>query len=377
MKNSKFSFHFIVTLLITGVITQSCRKDMLEKQSNITLLDSAKTWYQTANKYNLNNQLGLNLNPQWLNSVIVKNESGVNIIGTTLFKNDSIYVELNLLNANKNGSIGIIKQYNWYSNKLFIFEFNEKTRSRVIIANYQIKKDCFKKKIMGIKDQVLDEVIVTSNVGSGNVLKYLPTNDFFYSPIADKFLSESGGGGGVTSGTSLVRKTPNFDVSALNKYPKFKNLASNLQSFLKKFPNVLKALKEYTGLSEVKILELMKPGKGPKIIPIPNLNYKGNDCYGMFNKTTGTIEINENYVKGFEVAQSDAAIQATGMLLTIVTLHEFVHFGRDINSLSVDINGYEAGWMFESNISPPRGTTKIEDTNAYIWIKSYPYNFTK
>lgn len=97
---------------------------MHEKQFNITLLDSAKTWYKTANKHNLNNQLGLDLNPQWLNSVIIKNENGVNIIGITLFKNDSIYVELNFLNSN-NSDYGVIKRYNWYNNKMLVYNFGK------------------------------------------------------------------------------------------------------------------------------------------------------------------------------------------------------------------------------------------------------------
>lgn len=375
MKNLKFDLYFTVILLLTCIITQSCRKDMQEKQLKITLLDSAKIWYKTANKNNLNNQLGLDLNPDWSNSVSIKNKNGINIIGTTLFKNDSTYVELNFLNTEKK-EYGIIKKYNWNSDEMLVYYFNNES---LILVNQPVKKPKYtnyNKRIMYIKDQVLPEVIVYGDSNGSNLLKYLPKNDFPYFPIINNFDSEGGGGGGESSSKSLERKTPSFDVTALSKYPKFKNLASNLQNFLRKYPNVLKALKEYTGLSEAKIIELMKPGKGPKIVTKFNLTNKGNDCYGLFNNVKGEITINENYVKGFEVAQSEAAIQATGMLLTIVTLHEFIHFGRDMNNLSLEINGNEAGWVFETNISP-RGVTIVDETNAYIWIKSYPFNFAK
>lgn len=44
-------------------------------------------------------------------------------------------------------------------------------------------------------------------------------------------------------------------------------------------------------------------------------------------------------------------------MLTITTLHEFVHFGRDTNQLSNLIGdkrgvGREAGWYFEDAIAP-------------------------
>jgi len=167
---------------------------------------------------------------------------------------------------------------------------------------------------------------------------------------------------------------PLLDVSALSKYPKFKALASDLPNCLKKYPNITKALAYYTGFSEATILQLMEPGKGPKIVTVPDLkNSFGVSLYGKYDAETKTILINENFAKGFEVAQSETTIQATALLLAITTLHEFVHYGRDQNKLSDLFNGYEAGWTFEMNIDP--SGTGINKNNAVKWINYYPYNF--
>ncbi|HMG07539.1 MAG TPA: hypothetical protein VK609_03465, partial [Mucilaginibacter sp.] len=143
---------------------------------------------------------------------------------------------------------------------------------------------------------------------------------------------------------------------------------------LKKYPNITKALAYYTGFSEATILQLMEPGKGPKIVTVPDLkNSFGVSLYGKYDAETKTILINENFAKGFEVAQSETTIQATALLLAITTLHEFVHYGRDQNKLSDLFNGYEAGWTFEMNIDP--SGTGINKNNAVKWINYYPYNF--
>ena len=90
-------------------------------------------------------------------------------------------------------------------------------------------------------------------------------------------------------------------------------------------------------------------------------NSNGEKLYGLYRPSTETLQINENYIKGFEVAQLDATIEATGLLLVFTTLQEFVHFGRDLNKLTSTVNGYEAGFTFESNIS---GDDQYRDINA-------------
>ncbi len=63
------------------------------------------------------------------------------------------------------------------------------------------------------------------------------------------------------------------------------------------------------------------------------------------------------------------------MLFTIVTLHEFVHYGRDVNKLTkrVSINGtlYESGLIFELSISPINNYNYIDRNNAIEWVKFY------
>jgi hypothetical protein len=184
----------------------------------------------------------------------------------------------------------------------------------------------------------------------------------------------SGSGSGDGSGLGNIILPP-LDVSALGAYPKFKALASDLPGFLKKYPNVTKALAYYTGFTEAQIITLMQPGKGPKVIAVPNLKNPrtGNDLYGEYDPATKTISINANFAKGFEVAQSENTIQATGLLLAITTLHEFVHYGRDVNKLTDLVDNNEAGFTFEMNIDPKK--TGIEKNNAVQWIYYYPYNF--
>lgn len=78
---------------------------------------------------------------------------------------------------------------------------------------------------------------------------------------------------------------PNLDVSELDGYPEFKSLVQDLPNFLNTFPNVLRALSYTTGFSEKKILQLMQPGKGPKVTVIKNLKDKnGFDILGHYDK---------------------------------------------------------------------------------------------
>jgi hypothetical protein len=212
---------------------------------------------------------------------------------------------------------------------------------------------------------------------------YAPTN----SAETQQITNELGAWGSIGQRILQLRQTignnfspissiilPPLDVSGLTNYPKFKALASDLPNFLKKYPNITKALAYYTGFTERQIITLMQPGKGPKVITIPNLkNTYGIRLYGRYDRLTKTIEIDEGFAKGFELAQSETTIQATGLLLAIITLHEFVHYGRDQNQLTSEFQGYEAGWTFEMNIDPK--ATGINKNNAIDWINYYPYNF--
>jgi hypothetical protein len=217
----------------------------------------------------------------------------------------------------------------------------------------------------------LNEVVITAPTPPPG---WLPGGDHSDSDHSGGIFPIGTGGNSTGENGSGSIKLPNLDASALEAYPKLKAIVEDLPNFLKKYPNVLKALAYYTGFSEKTIMDLMQPGKGPKVIAAENLNSSdGRILYGMYNRDTDVLSINANFARGIEIAQSENTIQATGLLLAITTLHEFVHFGRDVNKLSVLINDFEAGWTFERNIDPNH--EGIDKYNAEGWIKYYPYNF--
>lgn len=171
-----------------------------------------------------------------------------------------------------------------------------------------------------------------------------------------------------------------IDTANLQNYPRFKSIIKNIPAFLHEYPNITKALAYYTGFSNAKVIELMQPGKGPKVEIIPNLTDRyGHPVFGYYDKAIGTLQIKESWVRGLDAAQSPSTIQATGLLLLITTFHEFVHYGRDQNKLLAEIidpithESYEAGFSFEMDINPNREI--INKNNAINWISFYPYNF--
>lgn len=116
--------------------------------------------------------------------------------------------------------------------------------------------------------------------------------------------------------------SPNFIMSNSDrlKYPKFTQVVINIANYVDSNPNVMKTLKQYTGLNEQQILDKLKFGKGP-LIEIKPLD----GAYGYHNPTTNTVQINEKYVTMLENSSlTDAG--ALKLFLSIVLLHEFVHY---------------------------------------------------
>lgn len=171
-----------------------------------------------------------------------------------------------------------------------------------------------------------------------------------------------------------------LDTTGLSRFPKLKELAADLPGFLKKYPNITKAIAYYTGFTEAQVTAMMKPGAGPKITVVPNLvSSNGTYSVGEYNPETRELRISESFALGLQVVTSPNAQQATALLLAITAMHEFIHYGRDANHLTynaTDIHGYnvEAGWEFEYNISY-QYNTGITASNAFTWVKFYPYNF--
>ncbi|WP_316801654.1 hypothetical protein [Pedobacter nototheniae] len=173
---------------------------------------------------------------------------------------------------------------------------------------------------------------------------------------------------------------PNLiDTTGLSPYPSFKKIVTNLPAFLNENPEVMNSLSRYTGFSKVKIMELMKPNKGPEIALVSNLVDEYNrPCFARYDPSTKIFLIKKELVIGLDKVQSPNRYAAIGMLLTIVTLHEFVHYGRDINKLTrrIYINGnwHESGTIFELSISPPYFYDIINRNTAIQWVKFFNFN---
>jgi hypothetical protein len=187
-----------------------------------------------------------------------------------------------------------------------------------------------------------------------------------------------GPGGGGGGNTPVTLNT--LDTTGLWKYPNFKNLVTNLPTLISDYPNILLALTHYTGFTNQQIRQLIKPGVGPKI-NVTNLPDKdGRTLFGHYDRDSKILEINLALVNGLDAVNSPDRYKALGLLLTLATLHEFVHYGRDINNMSIlvykdDNKGYEAGWEFEASITPLAPGTTIDRNNAIEWINYYKYNF--
>ena len=161
--------------------------------------------------------------------------------------------------------------------------------------------------------------------------------------------------------------SPNFTMSKLDqiKYPRFTNMVKNLENFVSNNPIVLEALKNNTGLSESKILEGLKWGKGP-IINIKDIEAE----YGDYSSSTKIINVNAKYVRGLEVSSLATTQKNTSFLLAITVLHEYTHYGDHI--ADGVLSEYEMGWGFEQDIlGKPRLT--VVKSNAHIYVKMFKF----
>lgn len=233
--------------------------------------------------------------------------------------------------------------------------------------------------------------ITTPGVNSANRVKINTAGGQPIGPAPDPSGCSTGGGQWVSYMVMQISdlEDPQYDpilpdlldTAGLSSYPKLKTLVTNLPGFLQQYPNIVNALSYYTGFSTTKVLRLIKPGAGPKIQIVSNLtSANGQSLFGHYDEATKTLEINESLARGLEAAQLTKTIQATALLIAITALHEFVHYGRDVNHLSdvyVDPqNGEssEAGWTFEANVAP-YNLGGITVYNALKWLDFYPYNF--
>ncbi|WP_128546474.1 hypothetical protein [Larkinella soli] len=108
------------------------------------------------------------------------------------------------------------------------------------------------------------------------------------------------------------------------------------------------ALVKWSGFSPAKIRELLKFGKGPTVKIMDLRSSRGPKIYGHCRcpgVPETAVEIEVAFVRGLEQANLKSTKQATAFLLSVVLLHEFVHYGTYTNN----INEYliEFGEQFE------------------------------
>ena len=180
----------------------------------------------------------------------------------------------------------------------------------------------------------------------------------------------SGGGGGGGDIDIETDVSPNFrmKLSDQQKYPRFTNMVKSLEQFVRNNPIVLKALIKNTGLTEAKVLECLKWGKGPEIA-IKDFTDNPNK-YGQYTDGTNVLEISAKYVRGLEIVSLPASQKNTSFLLAITILHEYTHFGDYMADGKRE--EWEMGWGFEQDILGKARAT-VEKDNAHIYIKMFNF----
>lgn len=129
---------------------------------------------------------------------------------------------------------------------------------------------------------------------------------------------EGDGGGGSPSG--INNSDFILNPNDAKKYPKFDKTVRNIKNYVSSNKKVKETLIKYTGLSEKELLNKLEYGKGPlvKVTKLP-------DAYGYHNPFTNKVLINEKYVSRLERAENSSA-EVLNLFLSIVLLHEFVHW---------------------------------------------------
>ncbi|HAY3533779.1 hypothetical protein [Elizabethkingia anophelis] len=180
--------------------------------------------------------------------------------------------------------------------------------------------------------------------------------------------NDGGGGGGSSDPLTEVSPNIRMKLSDQQKYPRFTKMVKNLEQFVKNNPVVLKALIKNTGLTEAKVLEGLKWGKGPEIAI---KDFTDNpDRYGQYTDGTNVLEINAKYVRGLEIVSLPASQKNTSFLLAITILHEYTHFGDYMADGKKEV--WEMGWGFEQDILGKARAT-VEKDNAHIYIKMFNF----
>lgn len=177
-----------------------------------------------------------------------------------------------------------------------------------------------------------------------------------------------GGGGGTNDLDYYENVSPNIQMklSDQQKYPRFTKMVKNLENFVTSNPVVLKALIKNTGLTEAKVLEGLKWGKGPTV----DFDKFDANKYGEYSNFSKRLIINTLYVNELEATSLASTQKTVSFLLAITVLHEYTHYG---DMLADGYEGdYEMGWGFEQDIL---GGARlfVNRSNAGFYVKMFKF----
>lgn len=171
-------------------------------------------------------------------------------------------------------------------------------------------------------------------------------------------------------GVTYVEVTPNFKMRKMDQtsFPRFTQIVKNLKSYVQNTPSILPKLRTISGLTDAQILDKLTFGKGPNIELVQNLVHENQPVYGKFKHNQPEIlYINQNFAQGLEQASLPTTIEATSFLLTVVVLHEFVHYGNFVSGFKP--TGNEAGELFENAVYGIV-VTKYNAYDVYVSLKN-------
>lgn len=163
-----------------------------------------------------------------------------------------------------------------------------------------------------------------------------------------------GSGGGTSSSSSELSNIFLLSDTFAWQYPKFYQLIKSLSISLQgKYLNSLITLSNITGLSQEKILDIVKMGRGPRI-EMKDLNPNPNlpTIFGRFDKINNVIYIDQQLLELYESPYSKYSEEAMTFFMTVTVLHETTHYGinQNINLFSSLISSVEFGneWEFST-----------------------------
>ncbi|TCD28989.1 hypothetical protein EZ456_02180 [Pedobacter psychrodurus] len=153
------------------------------------------------------------------------------------------------------------------------------------------------------------------------------------------------------------------------KYPTLSKIVDALYDKVKNNPKLLAALVKYSKLSEAKVLENLKSGKGPLLLVKTDMP---NDRYAQFDPNTGHIELSGEYASKLNQFEFDPKVSTMlEFFITSTILHEFVHFGNDLTNITpATIGFFDAGKQFENYYYG--GDVNYNPTTKNIYLVKMP-----